>query len=224
MKLLLILVLMFLAVLMVFSVLLSKVLGWVAFLVFPILLVGGIVALKSLVLRKMQRAFILPFAAKGAVLNDAVAQIHSVAPTTRPGRTYVQQYDPNGGPILDEEDIEDEDEDDEDYPFAEFDRFFTVDLTISPQDGDGPFQEWVPSELVPVEDYAVSGEPDYSDNEEVGAVLELQIWDNGAWVEGDGSMVSGTQRLRMLLGVVDSPRACRFRYYLEVFGYVELID
>lgn len=68
-----------------------------------------------------------------------------------------------------------------------------------------------------------SGELD-TDDAAVGAVLDVEVWDDGAWIEDEGMKYSGPQRVKLLAGVMDGVRACRFRYYFEVFGHVELIE
>jgi len=219
MKLLLMLVLVFVVALMALTVVLFKAMGWLAFLVVPVLLVVGLIALKSLLMKKIEGAFKAPFAAKGAVLKDAAVEVHSVLPASRPSRTYVQQYDPEGDDEVDVNDIEIEEDEEDSEKYA---RYFTIDATITPQDGDGPFQSWEPLELLLVPAGTVAGEPE--DDDEIGTVLEAEIWDEGRWVEDDGLKVPGTRRLRMLVGVNDGVQACRFRYYFEVFGHVDLSD
>ena len=64
--------------------------------------------------------------------------------------------------------------------------------------------------------------PDDEDEDEVGSVGEVLVWDGASFAEDDPGKYEGERRLRLHVAVVPGTRRARFRYYFEVFGEVEL--
>jgi hypothetical protein len=140
-----------------------------------------------------------PFAAKGAVLRDAVVEIHSIEPIG--GRSAA---------LADEQDEID----------SERRAHFRLEVTITPRTPTGAFTLWEPGELRIVGADARSGDPaaDETDYD----VESLGIQDEGRYQPDSGMKYQGPQRLRLLVAVPPDQRALRFRYYFEILGNVSL--
>jgi hypothetical protein len=225
MKRLMQLVLFFIVALMVLTVVFYSLMGWSGLGLMLVLLVAGAMYLKSMAGKLIQKAFVSSFVMKGKVLKGASTQIHSIETATRPARTFVQDYQPADDTDNDSDrdtdavlEDEEEDEDSENY-----NRYFSIDMTITPQATDGPFQSWEPGELILVKPGTRSGDFD-DDDAAVGSVFDVQVGEAGTWTEDEGMKYAGPQRVKLLAGVMDGVNSCRFRYYFEVFGQVEFVD
>jgi hypothetical protein len=155
---------------------------------------------KFLIGRMIRKLFLMPFRAKGAVLNGATAQVHSVSPAAAP-----PDAEDSGGPR----------------------EHYLVEVTITPAASvEGPFSLWEPGELCLVRPESVlrpeSDEPDDEDN--ACEVSKIQIENEGQWTDDEGMKYGGPQRLRLTLAVQPGIRGLKFRYYFEEFGMIRLLQ
>lgn len=179
-------------------VLLVQAIGWLAI---PVILAANLVlllVLKKVIGRLITKAFTAPFKAKGAVLRGASAEIHSVTPAPAPPRR--------------EED--DEDSASEAGPLVHY----LIDVTVTPEANDGPFQMWEPGDIRLALPTAKADDTDGDDD--AGEIHAVRIWQEGAFVDDEGMKFPGPQRLELHVGVAPAIREVRFRYYFELFGTV----
>ena len=185
-----------LALLVVGAVLAFRYLPWWALVIgFLLLILIG----KFVVKRLLKKLILIPFKAKGAVLRGATATIHSVAPTTAPPTN-----DDPEEPVV---------------PRAHY----LMEVTIAPQNGNGPFQLWEPSSLELARFDAVRRpESDEADDEPGCEVQKLQVDTDGTWNDDEGMKYGGAQRLKLWVAVEPGVQQLKFRYYLEEFGSVRI--
>jgi hypothetical protein len=205
----------------------------------------------KLIVRAFKAAFTAPFKMKGKVLHDASTDVHSVAPTAQP-EPKKNEWDDD-----EEEDDEDEDEDDEDEDFLKPEedyarrRWFTVDVTISPNAAAGsetPFALWEPGELdlvgPDVDPENLFGDDD-DDDDNLCVIHHFEVWREDKWVSGDDESlydhddededdededdeddyldkIGGAQRLRFTVGVLPAASKLQFQYYFELFGGIDI--
>jgi hypothetical protein len=170
--------------------------------------------------------FSIPFRAKGKVLRDATAEVHSVRPAAAPvakacaARIGQDGEDDDGA----DTDLEDDDESD-DAPDGPRD-YYEVEVTITPQTPTGPFMHWEIGELT-----LVKPAKRWSDTDDTCKVDRVDVVRDGTVVlekgqedeeEDAGSKVFGPRRLKMLVGVEPGVRELAFSYYFEKFGKLEL--
>ena len=154
---------------------------------------------KFVVKRLLKKLFLMPFKAKGAVLRDATAMIHSVAPTTAPSINH--------------------DCDEPAKPCAHY----LVEVTIAPRNASGPFQLWEPSSLELARFDAVRRpESDEPDDDTGCNVEKVQIDTDREWKDDEGMKYGGPQRLKLWLAVQPGVQQLKFRYYFEEFGSVRI--
>jgi hypothetical protein len=151
----------------------------------------------------VQRAFMIPFAAKGKVLRGAKVEVHSVTPCEQPARAIMHDAE---GTELPTKDL----------------SWHWIEATITPRPSAGPFHFWEAGELLLVPEKTRPGMPS-GDAEEWG-INSLQIWDAGQqrWLEDEGFKYPGPQKLRIQVGVPTIVRRVRVRYYFEIFGEIQL--
>lgn len=215
----------------ILAVLAVKYLPWYA-LVGLILLFA--VSARFLAGKLLRRLFSLPFRAKGAVLKNATATVHSVKSVPAP-------------PAADS--VNDDDEDS--IESGKRRDYFLIEVTISPAvpDNPGPFQHWEVGELslLHPEYDQMNDAPKEFANVAVVQSTEVQVQENfpldnddedddegsrkvdrdvrrkvGDFVTDDGYKLPGQQRLRLLVGVNPCIRKLAFGYYFEKFGVVDL--
>lgn len=206
----------FVAIIATLSVLAFQYLGAVGLL---LVLAGFIVLfflIKAALGKLLERLFLTPFKAKGAVLRGAITRVHAVPPAEPPALTRPED-------ISDEEWEEMQNEHQEawnEYPCA----YYHIDVTITPAPVSGtPFSLWEPGELVLVHPEAKADltASDDEDDGEIGTIEEVEVWQEGNWTTDEGAKYPGEQRLRLLTAVKPGVTQARFRYYFEVFGDVE---
>jgi hypothetical protein len=176
------------------------------------LLVAFVLSVKLLgrwfVGRIVNRLFLMPFKAKGAVLHNAEAQVHAIQPAELP---------PSMQPAIeyhgDDEDASKESEVEE----ALERNYYRLDVTITPQQPTGPFQHWEPGELV----LGLPGKQ-WDEDDDSCQVKTLEVEQDGQFQSDEGYKFGGPQRLRLLIGVLPGIERLAFRYYLEEFGAVIL--
>jgi hypothetical protein len=168
---------------------------WALVLGFLALVLIGKFVVKRLVLR----LFLMPFRAKGAVLKGASAQVHGVSPAAPAAE---RAADDSGEPS----------------------KRYLVEVTIKPEDQQGPFGLWEPGELRLVRPESVlRPESDQADDEDKACtVTKIQIEDEGQWNDDEGMKYGGPQKLRLHLAAEPGVRELKFRYYFEEFGSVRL--
>lgn len=161
-------------------------------------LVAVPLAIKLLGGRLLGKALRVPFKLKGQPLRDARVRVHAVRRAAPP------PPDPQ--------------DDDQDPDPREW---YVIELTVSPGADPGKFRFWDPTELVLV---APDDDPDDPhDDKEWGQVARARVWRDGAWAPVDENLEASELRVRLLVGLRPGPpRSLRFRYYLEVFGHLDL--
>jgi hypothetical protein len=169
----------------------------------PVGIVVLVIAGKFLGSWLMKRAFMIPFAAKGKVLRGARLEVHSVTPCEVP-KSALQ-------------------EDDEDTALpAKTRSWYWIDATITPKPTGGPFHLWEAGELLLVPEKTRRGMS--KDDADEWAIHSLRIWDaeKNAWRKDEAYKYPGPQRLRMRVGLPPDVRRAKLRYYLEIFGDIQL--
>lgn len=169
----------------------------------------------------LMRVFMSPFKAKGAVLKNAKAEVHSVQTAARPLDRPALEHRRNDG---DDEDFDEDDEDDFDEhdeeggPAAEEPRdYYQVEVTVTPYAPTGAFKLWEPGEL-----QLVKPGIGWDDADDTCEVYETEIWRDGQYYPDEGMKYGGELRVRLLIGVKPGTRKLEFRYYFEPFGEVVL--
>jgi len=178
---------------------------WGSVLMFLVLIVAVKFALKHL----LKKLVVLPFKMKGAVLQNASAQIHSI--------TAVSPPDPGSRG----EDAGETDDVIEPEEAAGPRSFYELDVTIIPRETTGKFTLWEPGDLTLMRPESGIGVDDETDD---GActIRDLHVEEEGQFKPYEGMKYPGAQRLRMTLGVQEGVTALKFRYYFEAFGEVPL--
>lgn len=179
-----------------------KLLGWWAVLVVPVV---AVLFLKFVAGRLLKRLFLMPFKAKGAVLQGARVEVHEVRPANKPA--------PRRGEDGEEEDAGDEEAD------ARERHYYLVEVTVTPMAKDGAFAHWEPGELRLI---GAGRGVDDEDGDDVADIAEVLLHQDGVWQEDEGMKFAGPQRLRLTVGVVPEITALQFQYYFETFGQVGL--
>jgi hypothetical protein len=151
----------------------------------------------------VQRAFMIPFAAKGKVLRGAMLEVHSVTPCEVPRNAS------------------DDDDEDSQLP-AKLKSWYWIDATITPKPTGGPFRLWEAGEIQVVPEKTRPGMP--KDDADEWGIHSLRIWDaeQDRWQKDEAYKYPGPQRLKMQVGVPPSVRRAKLRYYFEIFGKVHL--
>ena len=54
------------------------------------------------------------------------------------------------------------------------------------------------------------------EEEDVGAVYGVEVFQDGNWVTLDGEKLSGSQRLRLLVAAISGVDQFKIRYYFEI--------
>lgn len=164
---------------------------------------------KFAVARVLQSLFMIPFRAKGAVLRDAIVELHAVEPAEAPAENPA------------EDEVTTADEDQPNLPSLIVPReYFRVDVTITPRPTTTPFQFWEPGELRLVPFGARVGLNDLGDGSDLA---EYELYEDGRFVRDENGKHHGPLRLRMLFGVKPGEaRHYKFCYYFEAFGDVPL--
>jgi hypothetical protein len=150
------------------------------------------------------------FEVKSKVLRNAKVEVHAVDLTDAPADWSDHEFD------------EDNDPDD---PPPDL-NWYRIDATIIPDPASaGGMTHWDLSDLTLVEASAFvpSGITEMTADEGDGFIpSETVLVIDGAEVEPDGPKLLGTQRLRMVVGLPESWREAKFRYYFESFGRIRL--
>jgi hypothetical protein len=230
------LILFFLFVLVVLFVLAVRYLPWWGVL---LLVAGTFLFVRFGIKWLIVALFLMPFKAKGAVLKNALAELHSATWEPAPAKPAQPEpatraraalgYDGPDDPAI-EPDVEQPSEaaavdngevvaDEEEGPLDHY----RIDVTITPRPKTGGFQHWEPSELrlVPFTNKARAKLSEDDDAE--GEPVDVQIFREGRFEPDEEGKYFGPQRVRLLMAVpIDSPRRLKFRYYLELFGDLTL--
>jgi hypothetical protein len=172
------------------------------------LVVAIAILAKLLAGRVFTWALSLPFKWKGAVLNDAAIEVHSVAPAAlspgMPSRNVEESPASNGQLELSSR------------------EFFQLDVTITPNRQKGKFIHWGPNDLVLVKPETKLRLYGSDDHDESCQIKRIEVEQEGQFKEDEGLAYAGPQRLRLLLAVQPGVEQLKFRYYFEEFGKVEL--
>jgi hypothetical protein len=188
-------------ILLGFVVVLAVVLGlaarflpwWGVGLVVVGLGVGGKYAAGALVKR-----FVLGLLkAKSGALKGAMAKLRSLAPAAAlPAQEYW-------------------DEDEKRAAAAQ--RWFALEVAITPAAVPAAFPVWEPGELV----LTRPGMGVEEEDNEAGDVRKVEIFRDGAWVDDEGEKLSGAQLLRLTVAVHEDVSKAVLRYYFEELATVD---
>jgi hypothetical protein len=216
---LLLLLLFFLFAMMAMAVALYAWFGWPGLLLAFLAVVLFALVVRLTAGRILQALFLAPFKAKGAVLRGADGQVHSVLPAAAPELDESLERTED---MTDEEWDEIQAEQEEQRQERKNARFYQVEVTITPREPQpGGFTMWEPGDLSLASPGAQGGSMD--DDDDFDAWIEnVQIYEDGAWRDDEGLKYHGPQRLRLLVGMPRNLTGARFRYYLEVFGDLDL--
>jgi hypothetical protein len=175
-------------------------LPWWAILAGAILLV---VAVKILGERLFVAALKLPFKAKGAVLRGASVEVHSIK-AAAPLELKADDLEEKGSAL--------------EGPKS----WYLLEVTIRPAGtAQTPFQLWGPSELSLVA--ATADADDTGQDGDLCDIKRVEIADeHGKFAVDDGLKYAGPQRLRLTVAASPDARNLKFRYYLELFGDLQL--
>lgn len=156
----------------------------------------------------------LPFKAKGAVLKNAQAEVHSItrAPAPEPKKAAAEMSSAGG-----EESEQGEEEDELDEEEGVERQYYLLEVTITPRASSGSFTHWEPGELL-----LVLPETKPVDSDNACSIRQIEIHEDGNYKPDTGYKFAGPLRLRMLLGVKPEIRRLRFKYYFEIFGEVQI--
>ena len=169
---------------------------------------AGIVAayfvLKFVIGRTLRRLIETPFRLKGAALHNASANVHEVRRCEAPPS-----------------DISDDEPEEDDVPR----EWYEIDVTITPEPNDGPFQLWEPGELALAPMGLTIRKAD--DIDEVFQVSDCRFVEtlprNGNEEDDDEpDKVHGPNRVLLTVGVPPGMHHAQFAYYFETFGEVQL--
>ena len=206
--------------------------GWKGLIAFPVALLLLLWLAKALVLKAIRRFFMGLISMKGAVLQGASIEVHSVKPVAKQ-----EEWDE---PEEDDEDDPDEAEDpdtlaaqadepaDADNNEGESDadeapekprHYFEIDLTISPAKAKC-FRLWTPSELE-LTSAPRKGLEELTDDS-VAELCDCQVWDGSKFVEDDPGKYEGAQRVKIVFAVETAIRTAHLSYYGNPLGPVSL--
>ena len=200
---------------------------WQALLVIVATIFAFVIAFKLIIrsfLGGIGKALMAGFEMKAKVLRGATADVHAVEAAPVPPPPVIDQAedeDEEGGDDEDDVDDEDEQEEDEDRDLA----FYRIDVTIRPQNADGPMTHWDLSDLCVVDFKAPGLSLDPTDETDAGEGFhfrEVQVFEQGRLHPDEQGKYVGDQRLSILVGVPRQLRELKFRYYTEQFGRIVL--
>lgn len=162
------------------------------------LVVIGLVVVGKLAAGSLFKRFLTGlFRAKSAALKGAALQVKSVTSVSAPP---AEEY-----------------WDEEEKRAAAAQRYFAVELTITPQASAGALSTWEPGELI----FTRPGKSFEDDDHEAADVRGVQIFRNGAFVDYEGEKDPGPQTLRFTVGVHAGVSKAVVRYYFEELGVVD---
>ena len=185
-------------------------------------LIAGLLVIAALLFKVILRALMMiPFRMKGAVLENATAEVHFVTPASAP-----LPEPPSDDPDLTPEDRESMAElgrtEQEDLAGR---RFYELDVTITPRPASGRgFAHWEPGELMLVRPGAKADLESLDEEDELCVIKNCEIAQDGQWQSDEVGKYPGPQRLRLLIGVRPGVGRLKFRYYFSLFGNVEIPD
>jgi hypothetical protein len=197
-----------LVVLVVIAILAIKYLPWWALIV---ILVGGALLLRWGVKLAVKQAFLLPFKAKGKVLQGAQVQVHQIQTV--------------GMPVL----TRDLDTDEADYAdrrsrYHQL-KWYSVDVSIFPKAQDQvPFPAWSPGEMLLVPPGSQIKDLESLANLESAEIHDYAIYRSDRFTPDHEGKHLGSQRVKFIVGIEPEVRQMQFRYYLELFGQVDFPD
>lgn len=199
--------------------LLGRFTWWLALVLGVVLYVVGGWLLKFLA----RRAVYVPFKMKGQVLQGAKVRVHAVRPIDPPEPSPDDTDDAAGDPqglddISAEDDDEDDSWDDDEVPKL----YYRLDLTITPTAPPGKIHLWEPAELLLVRFDSADDPEAIATSGDTGYVEEVEIFEDGQWVEDDPGKYEGERRIRLVVAAPETLRLAKLRYYFESFGRVQL--
>ena len=163
------------------------------------LIVGTGMLAVTLGKRWIKNIFLGAFKAKSAVLAGASARMISIMPAEPP-----------------KPDFGEDDEDNEPFEVDWPHRWFHLDFEIQVAESTPtPMGFWDPSELSIVSEDAKPGDVLAEEDNEVGCVAGVEIFEHGAWRSLE-EKVAGSQRIRLHVALKNGVDRFRLRYYFEI--------
>jgi hypothetical protein len=163
----------------------------------PLVIVGLVVVGKFAAGALIKRFAMGLIQAKSSALRGAAMKLRSVSPVDAPP---AEEY-----------------WDEEEQRAARAQRYFAVELTITPAQTGGAFQHWEPGELV----LTRPGMGIEDDDNEAADVRKVEILEGGSFRDDDGVKAPGPQTLRLTVGVHPGVSKATLRYYFEELGTVD---
>jgi hypothetical protein len=175
--------------------------------VFPWYVTLGVVLLFALGAKYLIRyLFMLPFMAKGKVLNGAKFEVHSITMVPHPHPERAEA---------------DESETTNDGEKCEAKVFYAIDVTLTPKPASGGFKLWDPCELLLVKPDARTN--DLESEDELGSAFKVERFENGTFVDDlDGGKLEGSHRVKITFSAPPGAKLAKVRYYFTLFGPVKL--
>jgi len=211
-----------LAVALVGLALAIKFLPWYSIVALGVVLLAGGTALNRFAFRRL---LMVPFRLKGAALKGAQAEVHGLVeaplPPAGPTDLHHRQAD---GPQDDHSDRDLREERTDRRAEIARRRWRFLEVTIKPREPNGQGSlRWEPGGLLLVGPDARADDI-AADLERTGPcmVAACEVHDGHAFRPYDGMSCDGPRRIRLHIGVLPEARQLQFRYYLELFGRVDL--
>lgn len=201
---------------------------WQALIVIVGMIFAFVIAAKLVIrsfIGNIGKAMMQGFEIKGNVLRGATAEVHSVQAAPAPPPRVIDQADAD-----DDVDEQDEDDDGPAYDDDEAARarelaYYRLDVTIRPQNPDGPMTHWDVSDLCVVDHRSPPLKLTFGEDCGAGEGFhfeDVQVLENGRLHPDEQGKYEGAQRLNVLVGVPADLRELKFRYYAEQFGRIVL--
>jgi hypothetical protein len=197
-----------LVALVVIAILAIKYLPWWALI---LILVGGALLLRWGAKVAVKQAFLLPFKAKGKVLQGAQVQVHQVQSV--------------GIPVLFRDaDLGEAEYADRRSRYHQL-KWYSVDVSILPKaQGQVPFPAWEPGEMLLVPPGSRVTDLESLSQMESAEIHDYALYRNNDFAPDHEGKHLGAQRIKYIVGIEPEVKQLQFRYYLERFGQVEFPD
>ena len=188
--------------------------GWKGLIALPFILIA-FVWLGKIVISKLAKKFLLGlFGVKSGVLRGATMTVHSIHAVPKPPEPPAEDEE---GP----EDVDDPAAAPEAAEPEEVRHYYAVEVTITPQAGEGE-RVWEPGELLLTSEKLASLEDLEDEAKEVGTVEESRVWNGTAFVLDEECKYSGGQKLRVTFAVKPGSTMAWLHYYSEPLGLMAL--
>ncbi|GMV83458.1 MAG: hypothetical protein AMXMBFR7_46420 [Planctomycetota bacterium] len=179
-----------------------------------LLVLGGIVFGIWFIKWLLVRLFTAPFKMKSAVLKGASVVVHGIVPASAP--ELAKPGDADGEA--------DESDDERKTDFAKR-AWYHLEATVTPAERQGAFRHWEPGELLlvhPDKKTDFDSESASEDEDHLCVIHDLDIFQDGAFVNDEGMKFEGPVRLKLHIGVMPGTPRLKFQYYFESLSEVAI--